>query len=55
MPERPDLQAFRESTPQPFREIVTDLVPLLGRKLTAYIGGERRPRRRPMDRGPGTL
>jgi hypothetical protein len=38
-PERPDLKAFRESTLRPFREIVADLVSLLGRKLTAYIGG----------------
>jgi hypothetical protein len=38
-PARPDLKAFRESTVRPFREIVADLVPLLGRKLTAYIGG----------------
>ncbi len=40
MPERPDLQAFREATPQPFREIVTDLVRLLGRKPTPTSGAK---------------
>lgn len=38
-PARPDLEAFRESTVRPFRDIVGDLAALLGRKLTAYIGG----------------
>ena len=38
-PARPDLEAFRESTVRPFREIVIELVGLLGRKLTAYVGG----------------
>lgn len=38
-PVHPDLDAFRESTVRPFPELVTDLATLLGRKLTAYVGG----------------
>lgn len=38
-PARPDLLAYRESTVLPFGELVTELVALLGRKLTAYVAG----------------
>jgi hypothetical protein len=38
-PARPDLEAYRESTVRPFQEIAGDLAALIGRKLTAYIGG----------------
>jgi len=34
---RPGLQAHRESLSTPFPELVSRLVPLIGRKLTAYI------------------
>lgn len=34
---RPGLEAHRESLSTPFPELVSRLVPLIGRKLTAYI------------------
>jgi hypothetical protein len=36
---RPDLAAHRRAVQASFAEIVTELVPILGKKLTAYIGG----------------
>jgi len=36
---RPDLAAHRRSIQASFSEIVTDLAGILGKKLTAYIGG----------------
>ena len=36
---RPDLAAHRQAILKPFPEIVGELVNILGRKLTAYIGG----------------
>ena len=38
---RPDLAAHRESLRLPTPEIVKQLVGLIGRKLTAYVGGVR--------------
>lgn len=35
----PDLAAHRRSVQAPFPEIVEELVSLIGKKLTAYIGG----------------
>ena len=35
----PDLAAHRRATQAPFPEIVTELVAILGKKLTAYVGG----------------
>jgi hypothetical protein len=40
-PGRPDLEALRESTVRPLPQIVADMLPLLGRKLIAYVGGAR--------------
>ena len=34
---RPDLQAHRKATSADFRQVVEDLVGIIGRKLTAYI------------------
>lgn len=36
---RPDLAAHRRAVQASFPEIVTELVQILGKKLTAYIGG----------------
>ncbi len=36
---RPDLAAHRRAVQASFAEIVTELVPILGKKLTAYIAG----------------
>jgi hypothetical protein len=36
---RPDLAAHRHTIRAPFPEIVAELVEILGKKLTAYIGG----------------
>ena len=36
---RPDLAAHRRAVQAPFSEIVTELAQILGKKLTAYIGG----------------
>jgi hypothetical protein len=36
---RPDLAAYRRSVQAPFPEIVKDLAEILGKKLTAYVGG----------------
>ena len=36
---RPDLAAHRRSVQAPLAEIVEELVEILGKKLTAYIGG----------------
>jgi hypothetical protein len=36
---RPDLAAHREAITVPFGQLVRDLVAVIGRKLTAYIGG----------------
>ena len=38
---RPDLAAHREALRLPIPEIVKQLVSLIGRKLTAYVGGVR--------------
>lgn len=38
-PARPDLQAHREATTNAFPEVARQLVNILGKKLTAYIGG----------------
>ena len=38
---RPDLAAHREALRLPIPEIVKQLVGLIGRKLTAYVGGVR--------------
>src|ERR1700723_4219984 len=38
---RPDLAAHREALRLPIPEIVKQLVGLIGRKLTAYLGGVR--------------
>ncbi len=38
---RPDLAALREALRLPIPEIVEQLVSLIGRKLTAYVGGVR--------------
>jgi hypothetical protein len=36
---RPDLAAHRRSVAAPFSEIVAEVAEILGKKLTAYIGG----------------
>lgn len=36
---RPDLEAHRQATTAAFSDVVAELVSLIGRKLTAYIGG----------------
>jgi hypothetical protein len=36
---RPDLAAYRRAIQAPFSEIVVELAAILGKKLTAYIGG----------------
>lgn len=36
---RPDLFAYRETLRLPARKVVEKLVEIVGRKLTAYIGG----------------
>jgi predicted Rdx family selenoprotein len=36
---RPDLAAHRRAVQAPFSEMVAEVVELLGKKLTAYIGG----------------
>jgi hypothetical protein len=36
---RPDLKAYYESIHLPFPELVSQLVQLIGRKLTAYVAG----------------
>jgi hypothetical protein len=36
---RPDLAAHRRAIQAPFAEIVEELVQILGKKLTAYVGG----------------
>lgn len=36
---RPDLAAHRRGTHAPFSEIAAELAEILGKKLTAYIGG----------------
>jgi hypothetical protein len=36
---RPDLAAHRRAVQAPFSEIVAELAEILGKKLTAYIGG----------------
>jgi hypothetical protein len=41
---RPDLAAHREALRLPISEIVKQLVALIGRKLTTYIGGVLDPR-----------
>jgi hypothetical protein len=38
---RPDLDSYRESIRLSTKEIATQLVGLIGRKLTAYVGGVR--------------
>ncbi len=38
-PARPDLKAHREATTTVFPDVVRRLVDILGKKLTAYIGG----------------
>ena len=38
-PSRPCLAAHRRSIQAPFAEIVAELVEILGKKLTAYVGG----------------
>lgn len=38
-PARPDLAAHREAIHAPFRDIVGQLVAILGKKLTAYVAG----------------
>jgi hypothetical protein len=38
---RPDLDSYRESLRLSTKEIVAQLVSLIGRKLTAYVGGVR--------------
>ena len=38
---RPDLAAHREALRLPIPEIVKQLIGLIGRKLTAYVGGVR--------------
>ncbi len=38
-PARPDLAAHQRALRLPISEVVRQLIPLLGRKLTAYIGG----------------
>ena len=38
-PARPDLKAHREATTCAFPDLVRQLVDILGKKLTAYIGG----------------
>jgi len=38
-PARPDLLAHREATTIGFAELVRELTLLIGKKLTAYIGG----------------
>ena len=38
-PARPDLMAHREATTNAFPEVVRQLADILGKKLTAYIGG----------------
>ena len=36
---RPDLAAYRRAVQAPFPEIVGELAAILGKKLTAFIGG----------------
>ena len=36
---RPDLAAYRRAIQEPFATIVAELAEILGKKLTAYIGG----------------
>lgn len=36
---RPDLAAYRRAIQAPFSEIVAEVAEILGKKLTAYIGG----------------
>ena len=38
-PPRPDLAAYHESVHLPFPKLVSQLVDLIGRKLTAYVAG----------------
>lgn len=38
-PSRPDLTGYRESLMLPFPRLVAELVQVIGKKLTAYIGG----------------
>ena len=60
---RPDLAAYRRAIQAPFSEIVTELASILGKKLTAYIGGVKDTRvvapyphdARPQDYGLFTL
>lgn len=38
-PARPDLEAYREATSIKFPELVRELSEVIGKKLTAYVGG----------------
>lgn len=38
-PSRPDLEAYREATSTKFPELVRELSEVIGKKLTAYVGG----------------